>query len=98
MLGHPGYYVRFGFRRSDELGLEPPQPAWHAAFLVGAARGVRPVAPRADRLPAQLRARASYDRFRWNGVARQAAHCQYQAGGCFGAVAGRLPLCVCCHV
>ena len=34
VLGHPGYYVRFGFRRSDELGIEPPQPAWHAAFLV----------------------------------------------------------------
>lgn len=34
VLGHPGYYVRFGFRRSDELGLEPPQPAWHAAFQV----------------------------------------------------------------
>jgi putative acetyltransferase len=34
VLGHPGYYVRFGFRRSDELGLEPPQPAWHAAFMV----------------------------------------------------------------
>ena len=34
VLGHPGYYVRFGFRRSDEFGLEPPQPAWHAAFMV----------------------------------------------------------------
>ena len=34
VLGHPGYYVRFGFRRSDELGIEPPQPAWHAAFMV----------------------------------------------------------------
>jgi putative acetyltransferase len=34
VLGHPGYYVRFGFRRSDELGLESPQPAWHAAFMV----------------------------------------------------------------
>lgn len=33
VLGHPGYYVRFGFRRSDELGLVPPQPAWHAAFM-----------------------------------------------------------------
>jgi putative acetyltransferase len=33
VLGHPGYYVRFGFRRSDEFGLEPPQPAWHAAFM-----------------------------------------------------------------
>jgi putative acetyltransferase len=33
VLGHPGYYVRFGFRRSDEFGIEPPQPAWHAAFL-----------------------------------------------------------------
>jgi putative acetyltransferase len=33
VLGHPGYYVRFGFRRSDQFGLEPPQPAWHAAFL-----------------------------------------------------------------
>jgi putative acetyltransferase len=34
VLGDPRYYVRFGFRRSDELGLEPPQPAWHAAFMV----------------------------------------------------------------
>jgi putative acetyltransferase len=33
VLGHPGYYVRFGFRRADEFGLEPPQPAWHAAFM-----------------------------------------------------------------
>jgi putative acetyltransferase len=34
VLGDPRYYVRFGFRRSDELGIEPPQPAWHAAFMV----------------------------------------------------------------
>jgi putative acetyltransferase len=33
VLGDPRYYVRFGFRRSDTLGLEPPQPAWHAAFM-----------------------------------------------------------------
>jgi putative acetyltransferase len=25
--------VRFGFRRSDTLGIEPPAPAWHAAFM-----------------------------------------------------------------
>ena len=55
VLGHPGYYVRFGFRRSDELGLEPPQPAWHAAFHGRAAGRVRPVDPRAGRVPAQLR-------------------------------------------
>jgi putative acetyltransferase len=34
VLGDPRYYVRFGFRRSDTLGLEPPEPAWHAAFMV----------------------------------------------------------------
>ena len=34
VLGHPGYYPRFGFRRADEFGLEPPHPAWHAAFMV----------------------------------------------------------------
>jgi putative acetyltransferase len=34
VLGDPRYYVRFGFRRSDTLGIEPPAPAWHAAFMV----------------------------------------------------------------
>ena len=33
VLGDPRYYVRFGFRRSDTLGIEPPAPAWHAAFM-----------------------------------------------------------------
>ena len=42
VLGHPGYYVRFGFRRSDALGIEPPQPAWHAAFMVAPLAGYDP--------------------------------------------------------
>lgn len=32
LLGHPDYYPRFGFRPALELGVEPPEPAWGAAF------------------------------------------------------------------
>ena len=28
LLGHPAYYVRFGFSPARRLGLEPPAPAW----------------------------------------------------------------------
>lgn len=34
LLGHTGYYPRFGFRRGSELGVEPPVAAWGAHFQV----------------------------------------------------------------
>ena len=34
LLGHPGYYPRFGFERASALGLEPPSPhVPDAAFM-----------------------------------------------------------------
>jgi putative acetyltransferase len=32
LLGHTGYYPRFGFRRAAELGVEAPEPQWGAHF------------------------------------------------------------------
>lgn len=32
LLGDPGYYGRFGFTASTELGVAPPEPAWGAYF------------------------------------------------------------------
>jgi putative acetyltransferase len=32
LLGHPGYYPRFGFRPAAELGIVPPDPSWREAF------------------------------------------------------------------
>ncbi|MGR7028084.1 GNAT family N-acetyltransferase [Geodermatophilus sp. URMC 62] len=32
LLGAPGYYGRFGFVRSTDLGVAPPDPAWGAHF------------------------------------------------------------------
>lgn len=32
LLGHTGYYPRFGFRPAAELGITPPDPAWREAF------------------------------------------------------------------
>ena len=32
LLGAPAYYGRFGFVRSTELGIDPPDPAWGAHF------------------------------------------------------------------
>jgi putative acetyltransferase len=32
LLGDPGYYGRFGFRRATELGVTPPDPAWGEHF------------------------------------------------------------------
>lgn len=32
LLGHPGYYPRFGFRPAVELGIVPPDPTWREAF------------------------------------------------------------------
>ncbi len=34
LLGAPGYYRRFGFVRSTELGIEPPDRAWGQHFQV----------------------------------------------------------------
>jgi putative acetyltransferase len=33
VLGHPGYYPRFGFRRASTLGLLAPDPDWDEAFM-----------------------------------------------------------------
>ena len=43
LLGSPGYYTRFGFRPSTELGIEPPNPDWGSYFQV---RALRDSAPR----------------------------------------------------
>jgi putative acetyltransferase len=32
LLGHTGYYPRFGFRPAAELGVEAPEPEWGAHF------------------------------------------------------------------
>jgi putative acetyltransferase len=32
LLGDPGYYGRFGFRRATELGVTPPDPGWGEHF------------------------------------------------------------------
>ncbi|MFD8592581.1 GNAT family N-acetyltransferase [Streptomyces sp. NPDC059637] len=34
LLGSPDYYGRFGFRRSTEHGITPPDPAWGEYFQV----------------------------------------------------------------
>ena len=34
LLGDRGYYARFGFVRSGELGIDPPDPRWAAHFQV----------------------------------------------------------------
>jgi putative acetyltransferase len=34
VLGAPGYYGRFGFRRSSEVGIDPPDAAWAEHFQV----------------------------------------------------------------
>ena len=36
LLGDPGYYGRFGFRPSTDLGVLPPDPAWGRYFQVRA--------------------------------------------------------------
>ncbi len=36
LLGDPGYYGRFGFRPSTDLGVLPPEPAWGRHFQVRA--------------------------------------------------------------
>jgi putative acetyltransferase len=39
LLGSPDYYRRFGFQRSTDLGVAPPEPDWEAYFQ---ARRLRP--------------------------------------------------------
>ncbi|NED96127.1 N-acetyltransferase [Phytoactinopolyspora alkaliphila] len=34
LLGHTGYYPRFGFRPASEYGIVPPVPEWGAHFQV----------------------------------------------------------------
>ncbi len=34
LLGDPGYYSRFGFVPSSELGVSPPEPEWGAHFQI----------------------------------------------------------------
>lgn len=34
LLGHPGYYPRFGFRPAAEYGVTPPVPEWAPHFFV----------------------------------------------------------------
>lgn len=34
LLGNPTYYARFGFVRSTDLDITPPEPAWDANFQV----------------------------------------------------------------
>ena len=34
LLGDPDYYSRFGFRRSSDLGIVPPEPDWGPHFQV----------------------------------------------------------------
>jgi putative acetyltransferase len=38
VLGHPGYYPRFGFRPAAELGLEPPDGIPDEAFMAAPLR------------------------------------------------------------
>ena len=34
LLGNPAYYGRFGFVRSTDHGIDPPDPAWGEHFQV----------------------------------------------------------------
>jgi putative acetyltransferase len=43
LLGHTGFYPRFGFRPAAELGVDAPEPAWGAYFQ---ARPLTAYAPR----------------------------------------------------
>lgn len=42
LLGHTTYYPRFGFRRSTEMGIIPPDPKWGAHFQVRPLSAYRP--------------------------------------------------------
>lgn len=49
LLGDPGYYSRFGFVASAELGIDPPEAAWGAYFQV------KPLAAWSDSIMGQFR-------------------------------------------
>ncbi|WP_371686118.1 GNAT family N-acetyltransferase [Micromonospora sp. 15K316] len=34
LLGHPGYYPRFGFRPAVEQGVTPPVPEWGPRYFM----------------------------------------------------------------
>lgn len=42
LLGAPGYYGRFGFVRSTDLGIDPPEAAWGEHFQVRALHAFEP--------------------------------------------------------
>lgn len=42
VLGHTGYYPRFGFRPADQLGITPPVAAWASHFQVRTLSADRP--------------------------------------------------------
>jgi putative acetyltransferase len=42
LLGHAGYYPRFGFRPAAEYGITPPVPDWAPHFQVRALSAYRP--------------------------------------------------------
>jgi putative acetyltransferase len=42
LLGHPGYYPRFGFRPAAEVGVEPEDPAWVPFFQARTLTSHRP--------------------------------------------------------
>ena len=42
LLGDPAYYVRFGFRAADVLGVLAPEPAWGRHFQARWLAGPRP--------------------------------------------------------
>ncbi|MGH8965424.1 MAG: GNAT family N-acetyltransferase [Actinomycetes bacterium] len=42
LLGHPGYYPRFGFRPAAELGIRPEHPEWVPAFQARTLTRYRP--------------------------------------------------------
>ncbi|WP_460406906.1 GNAT family N-acetyltransferase [Actinophytocola sediminis] len=42
LVGHPGYYPRFGFRPATEFGIQPPVAGWTSAFQVRPLTAYRP--------------------------------------------------------
>jgi putative acetyltransferase len=42
LLGHTGYYPRFGFRPAEELGVTPPVPEWGPHFQARALTAYEP--------------------------------------------------------
>jgi putative acetyltransferase len=42
LLGHPEYYLRFGFRPASEVGVEPENPEWAPFFQARTLTSYRP--------------------------------------------------------